>query len=76
MKPSNNALGRTLGRVARKLDFAYPSNPCPRRGKRLTMVGVVGVVLCFKQCKKSTIPTWDFYKVIVFGSAGTDLQSF
>ena len=52
------------------LDWAYPFNPCHWRGERLTMVGLVGVVLCCvsKNAKKRTIPTLIFYGAIVFDS--------
>ena len=53
MKPSNIALALTLGGVARVLDWAYPPNLFRRRGKRLTMVVVVGVVLCFEKRGKT-----------------------
>ena len=47
MKPSDNALTLTLGRVACVLDWAYLPNPFRRRGKRLTMVVVVGGCVVF-----------------------------
>ena len=52
MKPSNSALALTLGRVTRLLDWAYPPNPFRRRGKRLTMVVVVGGCVVFQKTQK------------------------
>ena len=52
-KPSYSALALTLGRVARVLDWAYPPNPFLRRGKRLTMVVVVGGCVVFRKTRKT-----------------------
>ena len=46
---------KLLGRVARVLDWAYPSTPCRRRGERLTMVGVVGVCFVFRKTQKNKL---------------------
>jgi len=54
-KTSNSALSHTLGQVARVLDMAYPSNPCRRKGERLTMVGVVGVYFVFRKTQKNAL---------------------
>ena len=51
-KPSNSALGHTLGQVARVLDWAYPSNPFRWKAKRLTMVVVVGGCVVFQTTTK------------------------
>ena len=34
-------------------DLAYPSNPCHRRGKQLTRVGVVGGCFVFRTAQKN-----------------------
>ena len=38
-----------------KLDFAYPSNPCCRRGEQLTMVGAVGGCFVFQKTRKTVL---------------------
>ena len=53
MKPSDSTLALTLGRVTRVLDWAYPPNPFCRRGKRLTMVVVVGDCVVFQKMQKN-----------------------